>query len=237
MVELNRDSQNRIYADMAYRIGRVIKTYTPPDSEPNFEVTLQLFSLQGLLTNCQELIRSFSAMKQPIQEFEKTVVDIPQFLGIRRDFVKKYNFPEKLTYEKFINALRNSFSHPIGSDKALEAEYPSTGYTTVIGTSGTIERIVFWDAPDFIKYRPKKHSSAEKAEKYIKDKLSGIKGIATIEVDGNYQILKDGKPFGRVCRIELTPKDLKTFVIELSNYLAQPIQENWDGNTINRLVG
>lgn len=237
MVDFFRDPQNRIYADMAYRIGRIINAYNPPNSEPTFEVTLQLFALQGLLTNCQELIRSFSAMKEPIQEFEKSVVDIPLFLGIRRDFVKEYNFPEKLTYKKFLNALRNSFSHPIGSDTALNAEYPSTGYTTVIGTSETIERIVFWDTPDFRKYRPIKHSTTKEAEDYINDNLKRVGGITIVKDEGMFIFIKGGKPFGRVCRIELTPKDLKTLVIELSNYLAQPIQENWDGNTINRLVG
>jgi len=236
-MEYFRDPQNRIYADMAYRIGRVIKTYNPPQSEPNFEVTLQLFCLQGLLTNCQEFTRSFSAIKQPVLEFEKSVVDVPQFLGIRLDFVKEYNFPQKLTYEKFLNALRNSLSHPTNSDKALNAEYPSTGYTTVVGSSETIERIVFWDTPDFKDYRPRKHSSIKEAEDYIKRNLRKFEGITTVEVDGMYQIAKVGKPFGRVCRIELTPKDLKRLVIDLSNYLAQPIQENWDGLTINRLVG
>jgi hypothetical protein len=44
------------------------------------------------------------------------------------------------------------------------------------------------------------------------------------------------EPFARVFKIYLTGEEIHGLVIGLSNHLAQPMQENWDGVTVARLV-
>jgi hypothetical protein len=52
----------------------------------------------------------------------------------------------------------------------------------------------------------------------------------------NYFLTSGSKEFARISIIDLTVPELGSFVKYLANYLAQPIQKDWDGLTIKELL-
>lgn len=44
---------------------------------------------------------------------------------------------------------------------------------------------------------------------------------------------KNGEPFIRIFRAEFSVPSIRNLVFGLNTYLAQPIQKDWDGKTIN----
>ena len=60
-------------------------------------------------------------------------------------------------------------------------------------------------------------------------------GTWLIDAEGISELVK-GKRFSFDSKIDLTVNQISRFVKELSNYLAQPIQEKWDGKTIKNLI-
>jgi hypothetical protein len=53
---------------------------------------------------------------------------------------------------------------------------------------------------------------------------------------GQFCFGRGTEPFGRIFKIYLTGEEIHALVIGLSNHLAQPIQEAWDGITVAPLI-
>ena len=62
------------------------------------------------------------------------------------------------------------------------------------------------------------------------------KDIAYNNDGRGYFLTLNSEKFIRISRIELSVEELSTFVKNLANYLAQPIQKDWDGQTIKWLL-
>ena len=147
-------------------------------------------------------------------------------------------FRGQLTGEVVLKRLRNALSHPNALD--LDDPFPSSGYTTIPHGSGTIRRYCFVNSPDTKRGRPKMFSTEKEAENgLVRARSEGDMpvdvGIITNE-DGKFCFGRRETPFARVFKIYLTPEEIHALVIGLSNHLAQPIQEDWDGVTVTSLV-
>lgn len=235
MGEYYHSENSQIYADFAYRTGVIIKQYemTLPTLPVNkqFESTLYIVALQSLLTHCQELIRDMTGADREKKHFSADLTESPSVWGLHKGLIKDNTFDDPITNIFFITKIRNSLCHPTPLDK--NAEFPSTGYTTIPDGSGIISTYCFIDSPDTKNNRPKYLSERKQASC-----LERIPGVSIKEKENNegrkfFQAEKDGKPFVRIFRAEIPVKTIRELVMGLSTYLAQPIQVDWDGKTIN----
>lgn len=153
-----------------------------------------------------------------------------------------FRYDNELTVYDVLNSIRNSLSHPTGTD--IEANFPSTGYTTVPNSSGQISHFCFIESPDAKNNRQKLFETEEEANKYINlnKERKMPEGVGIIPLKNNsFSLGLYGEPFARVFRIDITCSGIHELVIELANYLAQPIQPDWsqyewDNRAITRLV-
>jgi hypothetical protein len=245
-MEYFRDPKNQIYADQAFRLGKILIQYEKMNiDEEKFEATLYLSVLQNLLTNSNEYVRQMTKGERNNSIFKKNISDA--IWGLNESCWHKNTFNEDRTLQNFITRIRNSVSHPTNID--ITSEFPSTGYSTIKNQSGMIKEFRFINSPDTRNNRPKKHTSIKAVEntiyqrekindKVIHNEFPSDISYEKIEVNGktHYNIVSKGEPFVRVSIIDLTVSQLCTFVKSLANYLAQPIQENWDGITIKELI-
>jgi hypothetical protein len=156
----------------------------------------------------------------------------------------KHTFNEKPTLQNFITRIRNSVNHPTNID--INSEFPSSGFTTIKKQSGVIEKFRFINSPDTRDNRLKeldgkllfntiyqRNSSNKIIHQEFPENISYGK-IPTNEK--KYQLIWNGEPFIRISIIDLSVKQIGVFVKNLANYLAQPIQKDWDGETIKNLI-
>jgi hypothetical protein len=61
-------------------------------------------------------------------------------------------------------------------------------------------------------------------------------GLTVVANSTKYEIWRDKEVYIPIFEAELATVSLRSLVIELANYLAQPTMEDWDGKTIRRLV-
>lgn len=234
-MEYFRDPKNRTQAGFALNAGKLLIQYDalttslPPSAK--FDATLAICVLQSLLTNCAELLRAMKADRRGV--FREDIPDIPYQWGIRRSFVKTNTFPDNLTYEKFVEHLRNALSHPTSSEVE---HHPSTGYTTLPDGSGVISTFMFIDSPWVTRGRLHTYSSRNAAEKKINNGFSKLELEIVPKSDGKFEIRRGSEPYIPLFVGELPLVVLKELAVGLSNHLAQPVIENWDGKTIQRLV-
>jgi len=242
VTEYYREPNNRIQAGFALHIGKLLAQYSSLTANlqytQKYEATLAICALQALLTNCTELIK---AMKLHDREFwSNPITDIPGHWGIRPSFIVENNFPESLTYEKFIEHLRNALSHPTSSDKS--PYHPATGYTTISDESGVIVKFRFTDSPWVERGKINSFQSDEdKVSKMIKrlQKNSQLyENIRIIEVNNKSQIYYKERNLAYlpVFKAELSLSALTQLAITLANYLSQPVDDTWDGKIIHQLV-
>ena len=240
-VEYFRQPNNKIQAGFALNAGNLLMQYRkmakslPEDSR--YEATLAICVYQSLLTHCSELLASMSKHSKNV--WSMPLPDNSERWGIKREFVKSNTFPGPLTYERFINHVRNALSHPTMPDK--DPKLPCTGYTTIPGTSGTVEAFQFIDSPwvvrgsDHSQYKSKNPAKVVAAINKFNKKYECHLEV-TPNAMGDYQAFKDGQPYRPVFITEIPLNSLTQIALELSNMLAQPAQENWDGETLHQLV-
>jgi hypothetical protein len=145
-MEYFREPHNKIQAGFALHAGKLLAQYDSLTRRQyeNYEATLLVCALQSLLTICKELIAATKKHRREL--WSAAVYDVPGWLGISRRFIRKDTFhPHELTYDRFIEHLRNAVSHPTVPEK--RPFHPSTGYTTLLDHSGTISRFLFVDSP------------------------------------------------------------------------------------------
>ena len=238
-MEYHRDPKNQIQADIAYRLGMISNQYRALSAleKKDFSVTLDVCILQNLLVTCTELINLMSRHERQLKYLTADIEKAPSW-GLRLDMIDINTFRGQLTVEVIFRRLRNALSHPTVLD--IKARFPSTGYTTMPDVSGTISRYCFVNSPDTKNNRPRRFPNQEKAESELKtardhgDMPKDV-GVITVE-DGQFCFGRGDKPFARVFKMYLTGEEIYALVIGLSNHLAQPIQEKWDGVTVARLV-
>jgi hypothetical protein len=235
------DHNNQIQADIAYRIGRIAIQYDtcsdrfPP--EQKFDDTLHICLLQTLLTSCSELIRAMGNNEMKLSPFPSNFDSANKLWGLENAEILQNTFRrEKVTNNHIITHMRDSLSHPARLD--LHAEYISTGYTAVEANK-MITDFVFISSPDVRRDRPKPFHTQEEAQLQLAQ--GGFpKGTVVYEIgDGEkkYQLWYKGNPYARIFQIKVPVGGIKTLVRGLSNYLAQPIKKNWDGETFTNIIG
>ena len=237
-MEYFRDPRNQIQADIAYRLGMIAsqyRTFSAP-AEEDFSVTLDVCILQNLLTTCTELLKSMSRKEEQVKYLTADIEKAPVW-GLRPNMIEN-TFRGQLTSEVVFRRLRNALSHPTALD--LNGRFPSSGYTTIPDVSGTIRRYCFVNSPDTTRGRPKSFTQREQAERRLEQARGDgdmPKDVGIIEDKrGEFCFGRGDEPFARVFKIHLTPEEIHALVIGLSNHLAQPIQEAWDGVTVTSLV-
>lgn len=239
-MEYFREACNRIQAGFALHVGKLITQYEllSKGYDADYEATLLICTLHSLLTICKELI---NAMKQDKRELWLAPVhDVPPWLGISRHFIRRDTFyPSELTYYRFIDHLRNAVCHPTSPEK--RPFHPSTGYTTLPDNSGVISRFLFIDSPWVERGRIHSRASSSNELKVrehanrFEEKYTQM-GLTIVANSTKYEIWRDKEVYIPIFEAELATVSLRSLVIELANYLAQPTMEDWDGKTIRRLV-
>jgi hypothetical protein len=246
-MEYIRDPKNQIYADLAYRMGRVVVQYEKMNTdEEKFESSLCLAVLQNLLTNSNEYVRKMVKSERENSIFRQAI-DLSGW-GLNKECWVKNTFNEERNLQNFVERVRNSVSHPNEID--VESRYPSTGFTTIKDDSGIVKKFRFINSPDSKKNRQKLltmkaiedtiYVRGKEKERIVYDEFP--KDISYEKVEGDnsddpkFYLTYNGEPFIRISIIDLTISELKTFVKNLANYLAQPIRKDWDGITIKNLI-
>ena len=227
-MEYFRTETGQIYADIAYRLGRIVTQYERVSiNEEKFEATLYIAVLQNLLTNCSEHLKQMTQ-----QLFQKDIESVGW--GLNRSCWIENKYEEELILENFIKRLRNAISHP--TEIRDERDFPSTGYTTRKDDSGIIKRFRFIDSPDTKWNRQSGFRTEQEIQDWIRrNKHTFPENIHYIMKGSKYFLAVNSEAFIRISIIDLTVEELASFVKNLANYLAQPIQENWDGKTIKWL--
>lgn len=242
------DPENRIQAGFALRAGRLLVQYDNAcqrfPSEEQYDATLTICVLQALLTNCLELLNSMGQHHEQLKKLlDRTVTDIPFNMGLRKRFVLLDTFFDTLTYRQFITYIRNALSHPTWQDS--QRLYKSTGYSTTHDRNNFINGIIFVSSPWI--YRGKigrsyRNTNRNRVEEEL-NKLTQKHGDVGLEVkqncSGEFQIFVKNKlePYFPIFEAHIPLKELKELIIDLSTYLSQPTRADWDGRSIERLVG
>ena len=242
-MEYFRDPKNQIYADLAYRLGRIVTQYEKSRiDEEKFEATLYIAVLQNLMTNSNEHVRQMTRSARKNSLFNQLIKD--DIWGISENCWVRNTFNENRTLENFITRIRNSVSHPTNID--IKSDFPSTGFTTLNDDSGKITTFRFINSPDTRNNKMKELSINEvlytiylrnSNNQQIHEEFPS--DISYEKIPNNpekYRIIHNGEPFIRISIIDFTVKQLGVFVKSLANYLAQPIQKDWDGVTIKDLI-
>jgi hypothetical protein len=137
--------------------------------------------------------------------------------------------------DSVIRHIRNALSHP--TIIRADIDNQSTGYSTIQSGSNLIENIYFVSSPDMNGKGKRKSYSAEYAGKLLKDGTFP-EGVEVEKIDDGYVFKMDSNPFYRIFKITFSTEEITQLTFGLSNYLAQPLVENWDGKSfkINRFA-
>ena len=239
-MEYFRVPHNKIQAGFALHAGKLLMQYQglPRQNHENYEATLLICVLHSLLSSCAELVAATRMHHRTL--LAAPVYDIPRLWGISRQFVTKYTFPGELSYERFIGHMRNAVSHPTSADK--EPFHPSTGYTTIPNGSGIISSFLFIDSPWVDRGRIHSRYCSTSQERITEEakrfelKYGNAGLLIRRKANGCYEIIRDDETYLPIFQAELTIQSLELLAIELSNLLALPTKEDWDGKTVHRLV-
>lgn len=237
-MEYFRVPKVQIAADLAYRMGMIIIQYESAmkGKKDSYEVTLYLSVLQLLMTNCHESYRAMTSSEQKFSEMSKQLIIDNSLFDIRNDMIETTFEDSSLTNDKLINYMRNAVSHPNPIEK-IKSDILPTGYTTIEDDSHQINTIVFIDSPEVKNNRLKEYDDrrvSNAIEHYKKYNLT--KKEISFRSQKMYHLYQGDKTFTPYFKITFSNHQLRDFVLTLSNFLAQPISEYYDGCTIHRLV-
>jgi hypothetical protein len=231
-MEYHRTKTGQIYADIAYRLGRIVIQYEKMSlEEEKFQPSLYIAVLQNLLTNCCEHVRQITRQHNFI--FQQDIETVGW--GLNKGCWVENKYEEVWNLENFIKRLRNALSHP--RDIIIESDYPSTGYTTIRDNSDMIRTFRFVDSPDTLRNQQRIFKTEQEVTDFIRRNKNSFPESIHYGYNGSGFFLSlDEAPFIRITVIDLSVEELASFVKHLANFLAQPIQKNWDGKTTTWLL-
>ena len=239
MAAYYEDHQGQIYADMAHRLGVIVKQYDyyiDEDDDMNFDSTMCVTFLQNLLTIYCEYWKNEkfglpAIWREPLY-YRDTLISSKNYFGIEPSMVIENNIvKEVVSTFNFLTHLRNALSHPTAINAYSQTQ--STGYYSIADSSGRISEYVFIDSQDVKvdrhgRNRPKQFSNIEKFEGFLNGDMANGHPFTFEEVNGMLELRNH-----RVYKICLTSRQLKNLVVKLSSLLAQPVQKNWNGKELN----
>ena len=121
----------------------------------------------------------------------------------------------------------------------LRAEYPSTGFTTPNTQNREIEEVIFISSPDIRKNKLKQYKCREEVVNILKN-MRNSTDVTIVEEpsnDGtNYFMWHEGGKFARIFQIDIPIASLNELVVNLSNHLALPTLEKWDGINVEDVI-
>jgi hypothetical protein len=233
------DEKGQIYADVAYRLGVIVKQYDSlieNDDEMNFDSTMCVSFLQNLLTIYCEYWKNERYGLPPFWRdplYNKdTLISASNYFGIEPSMVIENNIiKEKESTFNFLTHLRNALSHPTTITEVTETQ--STGYYSKSNSLGRISEYIFIDSPDVKvdnngRNRPKQFLSLKEFETFLNNQNAKGHPFNYEEVNGKFELRNH-----RFYKVRLTSSQLKLLVVNLSSLLAQPVQKNWDGRVLN----
>ena len=239
MAAYYEDQQGQIYADVAYRLGIIVKQYDyhiEGDDDMNFDSTMCVSFLQNLLTIYCEYWKN---EKYGVPEFWKeplynkdTLISATNYFGIDPSMVIENNIVnERVSTFNFLTHIRNSLSHPTAI--TVNSEIQSTGYYSIADNSGRISKYIFIDSQDVKvdkdgKNRQKKFTKIEDYVTFVNNSNNKKHPFNYELINGKFELRNH-----RVYKVCLTSRQLKMLVVNLSSLLAQPVQKNWNGRVLN----
>ena len=251
MTTYSERPESQIKAASALRIGRLFcdveKRLTGHQVAQPDDALFTTLLLHTLLTTCAELMED---MKK-IGVFRHELTDIPSIWGLTKSMVVCNTFSKILTHFQVVKRIGIALCHPIAG--SIDSHYPATGYLALvekglntgftfvyspdIGNAGTQPTFVNIQNAEI--YRTRILKEFERELNYKTELIR--KGIPDIEVkkEGSKKYIlvnDDGSPYVRIFRIEVPLKELKSMFRGVSNYLAQPTQEHWNGKDFKQLV-
>lgn len=237
------DPEGKIRADFALRIGKLYREYerrlpSIPANE-RYEATLNLTLLHSLLTTCTELLKHMPERRK----FDKPFGDVPALWGLRSDMVIRNTFPGKPSHFDVLERIRNALSHPTHGD--VNVQYPTSGYRNINDLCGNqISAFSFVNSPDvaregaFPTYDT--HDKAEKKMTKLRSAFSKSGDHRPLKVEitsrNKYAIYCEGEPYVQIFQINIPMPALSALLLGLSNYLAQPTRDRWDGQSVVQLI-
>ncbi len=241
-MEYFRQPENQIQAGFALRSGKLLAQYINLRDnlkpEERYDATLTVCVLQALLTTCSELRTTME--KQRKRDFRTVLTGTPDQWGLCRGFISEDTFPKAQAPKvgRVLDHLRNALSHPT---PAMVEDPPSTGYSTVLDGSNVISRYRFTDSPWADKGKVFRRACSDDRSKVeaLAEQFQGQYGPHDLEVrpaSGLYRIYRGDRPYLPVFVIELPLEAMVELGLQLSNYLAQPANDRWDGKAIVQLV-
>lgn len=234
-----RDADKQIYSDLALRLGKIVIQYENlKTTEKKYTGSLYIAILQNLLTNMYQKISNKKIKKMFKEMFDAPLSD-DTIWGISIKNVKINSTDEQITLSKFIENVRDALSHPNALN--IGSEFTPTGYITISDSSNIIEKFYFISSPDLNnKGNFKQNKTEELAMNFIKTKFkdAAVKYEPIILENGSFAVRLVGhdKPLNRQVKIEMRVSELREFLMNLANFLAQPTQADWDGKTIKNLL-
>jgi hypothetical protein len=241
-MEYFREAENRIQAGFALRSGKLLAQYIQGRDELKpeecYDATLTVCVLQALLTTCSELRKTMDKHRK--RDFRTVLGDTSDRWGLCRKFISADTFPQAEAPKagRVLDHLRNALSHP----RVVVAEdYPSTGFTTVPDGSDAISMYRFTDSPWVDKGKLFRKACSDDRAKVdaLLEQFQGAYGSRDLEVrpvDGVFRIYRGDGKYVPVFVLELPLEAMTGLALKLSNYLAQPANDEWDGRGIVQLV-
>lgn len=237
------DPEGKVRADFALRVGKLYREYEgrlpliPPDER--YEATLNLALLHSLLTTCMELLKHMPQKR----EFEKPFADVPALWGLRSDMVIRDNFPGKPSQFEVLERIRNALSHPTHGD--INVPYPTSGYRNINDVGGNqISAFSFVNSPNVVREGvPPTYDQRDKAERQMTklqkafNRVGDHRPLRVEKTSSNkFAIYCKDEPYVQIFQINIPMAALSALLLGLSNYLAQPTRDRWDGQSVVQLI-
>lgn len=204
MGEYYHSKDNQIYADFAYRTGVLVKQYEK--NLPDLPVEKQFESTLYII-----------ALQSLLTHCQELIRDMAEADKKKKSFsAEVMNCPGLFGLHKGL-IKNNTFSDCITNEFFLTKIRNALSHPTPLDKSSRYPSTGYTTIPD------------------ESGKINTYCFIDSPDTKRNTpkKYGKDGEQFIRIFRSEISVTTIRDLVLGLSTYLAQPIQKDWDGKTIN----
>lgn len=237
-MEYYRTEDGQIQADFARRLGLALRQYRKQSEESaqDYFDTLSLSVLQSLLVRCMHLTKDLASSSRIRSFLSECMGDV--LPASTEPIVFQKAIPHKpKKFIDFLKILRDSMSHP--NPIVDSSKHVPTGFTSIRDGSGVLNRFKFVWAPSIhsrgwlMGYKSEKEASQLVSDCLEDGDMDPDRLV--VEKDQDYWYVRDCKLDERISReviVELSSGQLYSLAIALSTLLAQPLNKNWDQQTI-----